>query len=154
MIFIWYKINIKMTQYSTLNVKLSNSQLIKSKSTTINGTEETLNLSSNLIGSSNDENNPHKLLLIDTQVSKIRKTFTNGSSSKLWNTQLSKMIQSGRIFPELIAAIRKAMLLAGKEVLKEGISLAPKLAPTLTGKATEYYINKIIKELNKSFFIK
>ena len=27
----------------------------------------------------------------------------------------------------------------GKEVLKEGISLAPKLAPGLAGMATEYY---------------
>ena len=54
-----------MTQYSFLNVKLSNSQLNKLKSTIKNGTEVTLNLSSNLTGSSNDENNfPHKLLLI------------------------------------------------------------------------------------------
>ena len=45
------------------------------------GTEVTLNLSSNLIRSSNDETNfPHKLLLTDTQVSKIRKAFANGSS--------------------------------------------------------------------------
>ena len=34
-----------------------------------NGTEVTLNLSSNLIGNSNDETNfPHKLLLTNTQV--------------------------------------------------------------------------------------
>ena len=37
---------------------------------------------SNLIGSSNNETNfPHKLLLTDTQISKIRKTFANGSSA-------------------------------------------------------------------------
>ena len=49
-----------MTQYNTLNVKLSNSQLNKLKSAIKNGTEVTLNLSSNLIGSSNDEINfPH-----------------------------------------------------------------------------------------------
>ena len=58
-----------MTQYNTLNVKLSNSQLIKSKSAIKNGIEEILNLSSNLIGNSNDETNfTHKLLLNDTQV--------------------------------------------------------------------------------------
>ena len=40
-----------------LNVKLSNSQLNKLKSPIENGTEVTLNLSSNLIHNSNDETN-------------------------------------------------------------------------------------------------
>ena len=38
-----------MTQHNTLNVKLPNSQLNKLKSAVKNGTEVTLNLSSNLI---------------------------------------------------------------------------------------------------------
>ena len=46
---------MKMTQYSILNVKLSNFQLNKLKSVIKNGTEVTLNLLSNLIGKSNDE---------------------------------------------------------------------------------------------------
>ena len=50
-----------MIHYNTLNVKLSNSQLNKLKSKIKNGTEVTLNLSSNLIGNSNDETNFHKL---------------------------------------------------------------------------------------------
>ena len=55
---------------------MSNSQLNKLKPAIKNGTEVTLNLSSNLIGNSNDETNfPHKLLLTDTQVSKIRKAL-------------------------------------------------------------------------------
>ena len=59
-----------MTQYNTLNVKLSNSKLNKLKSGITNGTEITLKISSNVVGDSNDENNfPHKLLLINTQVS-------------------------------------------------------------------------------------
>ena len=67
-----------MTQYNTLNVKLSNSQLNKLKSGIKNRTEVTFNLSSNLIGSSYDENSfPHKLLLTNTQASKICKTFAN-----------------------------------------------------------------------------
>ena len=54
-----------MTKYSTLSVKLSNSQLNKLK-LDINGTEVTLNISSNVIGDSNNESNfPHKLLLTD-----------------------------------------------------------------------------------------
>ena len=39
-----------MTQYNTLNVKLFNLQLNKLKSRIKNGTEVTLNLSSNLVG--------------------------------------------------------------------------------------------------------
>ena len=66
-----------MTQYNTLNVKLSNSQ-----SGIKNGTEVTLNHSSNLIASSNDETNfSRKFLVTDTHVSKIRKAFGNGSSA-------------------------------------------------------------------------
>ena len=38
-----------MTEYSTLNVKLSNSELNKLKSALKNGTEITLNFSTNLI---------------------------------------------------------------------------------------------------------
>ena len=45
-----------MTQCNTINVKLSNSQLDKLKSGIKNGTEITLNLSSNLIGNSNETN--------------------------------------------------------------------------------------------------
>ena len=46
-----------MTQYNTLNVKLSNSQLNKLKFGIKNGTEATLKLWSNVVGDSNDENN-------------------------------------------------------------------------------------------------
>ena len=53
-----------MTQYNTLQVKLSNSLLNKFKSGIKNGTEVTLKLSLNVGGDSNDENNfLHKLLL-------------------------------------------------------------------------------------------
>ena len=66
-----------MTQYNTLNVKLSNSQLNKLKFAIKNGTRLTLNLLSNIIGDFNDENNfPHKLLLTNTKVSRLRKAFS------------------------------------------------------------------------------
>ena len=87
-----------MTQYNKLNVKLFNSQLKKLKSAIKNRTEVTLNLSSNLIGNSNDETNfLHKLLLTDTQVSKIRKAFANGSSAnkKFSKNQLSEIVHLG-----------------------------------------------------------
>ena len=91
-----------MTQNNTLNVKLSNSQLKKLKSAIKNVTKVTLNLSSNFIESSNDETNfSHKLLLTNTQVSKIRKPFTNGSSANIFNFQLSKIVQSGEVLCDI-----------------------------------------------------
>ena len=53
-----------------------------------NDTEVTLKISSNVVDHSNDENNvPHKLLLTNKQVSKLRRAFTNDSSP---NIKLSK----------------------------------------------------------------
>ena len=67
-----------MTQYNTLNVKFSNSQLSKLKSRTKNGTG-IINLSSQMIGDYNDETNfPPNLLLTNTQL-KTRKAFVNDS---------------------------------------------------------------------------
>ena len=87
-----------MTQYNTLNVKLSNSKINKLRSAMKNGTEVTLDLPSNFIRKSSDETNfPHKLLLTDTKVSKTRKDFGNDPSAntKFSKTQLSKIMQSG-----------------------------------------------------------
>ena len=73
-----------MAQYNTLNIKFPNFQFNKLKSGIKNGTEVTLKLSSNVAGDSNDETNfPHKLLLTNTQVSRLCKAFTNGSSAKI-----------------------------------------------------------------------
>ena len=46
-----------MTQYNSVNVKLSDSQLNKSKSAIKKTTEITLKLSPNIISNSNDETN-------------------------------------------------------------------------------------------------
>ena len=61
------------------------------------GTEVTLKLSSNLVDDSNGENNfLHKMLLTNTQASKLRKAFANSSSAniKLSKTQFHKIGQS------------------------------------------------------------
>ena len=80
--------NIKMAQYNSWNVKLSHSELNKLKPGIENRTEVTLNLSSNVIGNSNDETNiAHRLLLTNTQVSMLCKAFANNSSA---NINLSK----------------------------------------------------------------
>ena len=100
-----------MTKYNTLNVKLSNSQLNKLKSAIKNGTGITLiNLSSNIIGDSNDENIfPHKLLLTNTQVSSLRKAFANKSSASimLWKIQLHKTGQSRGFLGRLLGPLLK-----------------------------------------------
>ena len=74
-----------MTQYNTLNVKLSTSQFNKLKSGIKNGTEVSLQISSKFfVGDSNEENNfLHKLLLTNTQVSKLCITFANNSSANI-----------------------------------------------------------------------
>ena len=81
-----------MTQYNTLNVKLSDLQLNKLKS------DITLKISSNVVGDFNDQNNfQHKLLLTNTQVPKLCKAFANNSSAniKLSKTHLHEIRQSG-----------------------------------------------------------
>ena len=67
---------------------MSNLQLNKLKSGTKNDTEVTSKLSPNVVGDSNDENTfLHKLLLTNTQISRLRKVFANVSSI---NIKLSK----------------------------------------------------------------
>ena len=67
-----------MTQYNSLNVKLSNSQLNKFKSAIKNETEVVLRLSSNMIND-NETDFPRQLLLTNRQVANICKAFTNNS---------------------------------------------------------------------------
>ena len=65
-----------MNQYNTLNVKLSNSHLNKLKSRIKNDTEVTLKFHQMLLVILIIKNNfSHKLLLINTQVSKLRETI-------------------------------------------------------------------------------
>ena len=108
-----------MTQYNSLNVKLSNSQLNKFKSAIKNENEVVLRLSSNMIGD-NETNFPHKLLLTNRQVSNLCKAFANYSSAdiKLSKTQLSKMIQSGGFLGRLLGPLLKTGLPLIKNVIK------------------------------------
>ena len=100
-----------MTQYNSLNVKLSNSQLNKWKSPVKNETEVVLRLSPNMVGD-NESHFPHKLLLTNRQVANLRKTFANYLSTdiKLSKTQLSKMIQSGGFLSRLLGLLLKTGL--------------------------------------------
>ena len=110
-----------MTQYNSLNVKLSNSQLNRLKSAIKNKIEVVLRLSPNMIGESNDEANfPHELLLTDRQVSATRKAFSNNSLAdvKFSKTLLSKMIESGGFLGKLLGPLLKSGLPLIKNVIK------------------------------------
>ena len=108
-----------MTQYNSLNVKLSYSQLHKLKSAIKNETEVVLILSSNMIGD-NETNFPHTLLLTNRQAESLREAFTIYLSAdiKLWKTQLSKMIQPGGFLGRLLGPLLKTGLPLIKKVNK------------------------------------
>ena len=108
-----------MTQWNSLYVKLSNSQLNKLKSAVKNETKVGLRLSSNMIGD-NKANFPHKLLLTSRQVTNICKAFANHSSADIkWSkTQLSKMIQSGGFLSRLLGPLLKTGLPLTKNEIK------------------------------------
>ena len=110
-----------MTQYNTLNRKLSNLQLNKLKLGIKNGTEVTLKISSNIVGDSNDENNfPHKLLLTNIQVLRLCKAFANNSSANIKSskTQLQKIEQSERFLDRRLGPLIKTGLPLTGNVLK------------------------------------
>ena len=101
-----------MTQYNSLNLKLSNSQLNKLNSAIKNETDVVLRLSSNMIGHSEDETNfPHKLLLTNRQAANLRKAFGKHTSTdiKLSRIQLSKMIQGGGLLGRLLGPLRTGL---------------------------------------------
>ena len=109
-----------MTQYNSLNVKLSNLQLNKLKSAIKNETDVVLRISSGMAGNSNYNNNfPQKLLLTDRQVANIRKAFANNLSTdvKFSKTQLLRMSQSGGFLGNLLSKLMKVAMPLTKNVL-------------------------------------
>ena len=110
-----------MTQYNSLNVKLSNSQLNNIKSSIKNETDVVLRISSNMVGNSNDNTNfPNELLLTNRQVANIRKALAKNTSTdiKLSKTQLSNMKQLGGFLGKLLGPLLKTGLPLIKNVIK------------------------------------
>ena len=102
-----------MTQYNTLNVKLCYLQLNKLKLGMRNNTKVTLKMLSNVVGDFNGENNfLHKLLVANTQVAKISKSFANNSPGnlKLSKTLLHEIEQSGGFLGRLLGSLLKLLL--------------------------------------------
>ena len=130
-----------MIQYSSLNVKLSNSQLNKLKSPIKNGTDVGLRLLSNIVGNSNNKTNfPHELLLTNRQILSLRKTFANHTSVgiKLSKAQLTKMQKAG--FLKFLMPLLKS----GLPLLKFVVKPLGMLGLTAAASATDAAINKKI----------
>ena len=144
---VWFNFyQYKMTQYNSLNVKLSNSQLNKFKSAIKNENEVVLRLSSNMIGD-NETNFPHKLLLTNRQVSNLRKAFANHLSAdiKLSKAHLSKMIQSAGFLGRLLGPLLKTGSPLIKNVIKPlAKSVLTPLGLTAAASAADAGIHKKI----------
>ena len=100
---------------------MSNSQFNELKSGIQNDTEVTLKLSSNLFSDSSDEtDSPHKILLVNTQVSRIWKDFVNNSLAnvRLSKTQLQRIEQSGWLLGRSLRPLLTTRLPLIKNALK------------------------------------
>ena len=80
----------------------------------------TLNLLSIVIGHSNDVTNDARLLLTNSQVSRLHKVLANNLSDniKLSKTQVHNIAQSGRFLGRLLGPLLKTGLPLMKNVLK------------------------------------
>ena len=139
-----------MTQFNSLNVKLSNSQVRKLKSAIKSKTDAALRLSSNMIGSSDDNTNfPHELLLTNRQIANLRKTFAKNTSTDIMlsKTQLSKMIQSGGFLGRLLGPFLRTGLPLMKSVIKPlDKSVLVPLGLTAAASAADAGVHKKILE--------
>ena len=127
-----------MTQYNSLNVKVSNSQLNKLNSAIKNETDVVLRLSSNMVGNSDNETNfAHKLLLTNRQILSLRKAFANHTSvdMKLSKAQLTKMQKGG--FLNFLMRLLKS----GLPLLKLVVKPLGMLGLTAVASATDAAIN-------------
>ena len=93
-----------MVEYSTVNVKLTDTQLKKLKTAVKNKTRTILRMSLKML---NGNDLPHELLLTTRQKTKLRNAFNNNMPTdlKLSRTQISKIIQSGGFLGSLLSKL-------------------------------------------------
>ena len=101
-----------MVEYSKVNVKLSDTELKKLKTSVKNKTGTTLMFHGNDL--------PHDLLLTTRQKTKLRNAFNNNMSTglKLSRAQISKIVQSGGFLGRLLGPLLKIGLPLIKNVIK------------------------------------
>ena len=93
-----------MVEYSKVNVKISDTQLKKLKTSLKDETGTTLRMSLKMFA---ENDLPQELLLTTRQKTKLRKAFNNNISTdlKLSKAQISKIIQSGGFLGSLLIRI-------------------------------------------------
>ena len=93
-----------MVEYSTVNVKLSDTQLKKIKTAVKNETGTVLRISLKMF---NGNDLQHELLLTTRQKTKLWNAFNNNMSTdlKLSKARLSKLIQSGGFLRTLLSKL-------------------------------------------------
>ena len=111
-----------------------------------------------MIGDSDDKINfPHELSLANTQVSNLRKSFADKSSTdiKLSKTQISKIILSQGFLGSLLGPLLKTGLSLIKNVIKSlAKSLLIPLGLTAAALAADAGIhNRILRSTNTSLII-
>ena len=144
-----------MTQYNSLNVKLSNSQLDKLKSAIRNETKVVLRLSSKMTGD-NGSDFPHKSLLTNRQVANFRKALANYLSAgiTLSKTKLSTIIKSVGFLGRLLGPLLKTGLPLIKNVIKPlAKSVLIPLGLTAVASAADAGIHKKNLGIWASYFI-
>ena len=109
-----------MVEYSTANVKFSDTQLKKLKNAVKDNKGATLWMNLRMI---NGNNLPHELLLTERQKTKLRNAFNNNMSTdiKLSKAQISKIIQSGGLLGSLLSKLacplmKVALIISNEEI--------------------------------------
>ena len=137
-----------MTEYSKVNVKLSNTQLNKLKNTVKNKTGSSLRISLKIF---NGNNLPHELLLTTRQKTKVRNTFNNNMSTdlKLFKAQISNVIQSGGFLGSLLSKLADPLMKIAVPLAKN--VLAP-LGITTAASAIDAETQKKKKKKKRWFY--
>ena len=109
-----------MVEYSTANVKFSDTQLKKLKNAVKDNKGATLWMNLRMI---NGNNLPHELLLTERQKTKLRNAFNNNMSTdiKLSKAQISKIILSGGLLGSLLSKLacplmKVALIISNEEI--------------------------------------
>ena len=107
-----------MVEYNKENVKLSDTQLKKSKTAVKNKTRKTLRMSLKML---NGNDLSHELLLTTRQKRKLINAFNNNMSTdlKLSKAQIFKIIQSGGFLGRLLGPSLKTGLPLTKNVINQ-----------------------------------
>ena len=135
-----------MVEYNKVNVKLSDSQLNRRKSSAKNQAGLTLIMNIKMF---NGTNLSHELLLTTRQKTKLRNALENNMSTgiKLSKTQIAKIIQSGGFFGSLLSKT------ADPPLMKVAAPLAKNILASLGLTAAASAIDaEIQKKTKKTWF--